>query len=147
MSSSASRDADQSRNEHGGLAGWEQRDIDIDLVEDALDGHLRTEGESIMNDRFRPIECTSKPVSVTALQWDPDDLVRTGVMVGWLMSHGISFRHPSGSGGTTTLQLGDYRPIAPGGWVVKRADGRFDTLTDDEFRAAYDVPAAVAHRG
>ncbi|MEE4546478.1 hypothetical protein V2S66_31500 [Streptomyces sp. V4-01] len=61
--------------------------------------------------------------TTTALQWNPADLEATGRIVGTLMAHSVHFRHPSGLGETTTLQIGDTDgPIAqPGDWIV--ADG------------------------
>jgi hypothetical protein len=67
------------------------------------------------------------------MQWNPGDLAHAGMMVGWLMSLGLDFRHPSGSGETTTLQVGAARPIEPGEWVVQDYDG-VRVMTDQQFR-------------
>lgn len=86
-----------------------------------------------------PTRYVSKPTVVEAMQWNPGDLVQAGVVIGWLMANSVSFHHPSGHGETTTIHLaGDYRPLAPGGWIFRREDGRFYTKPDDEFRQMYE---------
>ncbi len=91
---------------------------------------------------MQPAQYVSKPVTVQAMRWVPGDLLQAGVMVGWLMSNGVTFRHPSGQGDTTTLLVDEEsEPLQPGGWVVRHTDGRFETLTDDEFLARYQLPA------
>lgn len=85
----------------------------------------------------------SKPVEVQAMQWNPGDLAQAGILIGWLLSHDVPFHHPSGTGGSTTLQLvGDLSPIDPGGWVYRRSEGqlhRFYTLSDQEFHDRYQA--------
>ncbi len=96
-----------------------------------------------MTDLIRPVRYVSKPVTVEAMRWVPGDLLQAGVMVGWLMSSGASVCHPSGQGHTTTLLINKAgEPLQPGGWVVRHADGRFETLPDNEFLARYQMPAS-----
>lgn len=86
-----------------------------------------------------PALFVSKPVQVQAMQWWPGDLALAGAMVGWLLvEHRLPITHPSGTGDTTTLLLGeDYDLLEPGGWVFIR-DGVFFTLDDESFRSMYE---------
>lgn len=63
-------------------------------------------------------------MTTTALQWNPASPEATGRMVGTLLAEGVDFRHPSGYGETTTLQIGPTdAPIAePGDWIVAEDD-------------------------
>jgi hypothetical protein len=94
-----------------------------------------------------PAEFVSVPVRVTAMQWNPADILAAGVMVGWLMRHDVPFTHPSGSGATTTLHLaGDFKPLQPGGWVVaapKNGKTIWSTLTNREFKDHFARPGEI----
>lgn len=92
----------------------------------------------------KPRRYLSKPTAVDAMQWNPGFPGQTGAMVGWLLASGQGFTHPSGEGATTTIHLdGDYRPLEPGGWVLEREDGRFYTMSDQQFRDLYDVDGST----
>ncbi|MER5372565.1 hypothetical protein [Streptomyces sp. NPDC002553] len=60
------------------------------------------------------------------VQWKPSDLARARMLIGTLVAEGIEFRHPSGTGDTTTLLLrtpqGDLL-ADPGDWLVRPDDG------------------------
>lgn len=87
-----------------------------------------------------PGRYVSVPVRVEAMQWQPGDLLQAGMMIDWLMVwNNLPISHPSGIGDTTTLLIGvgDYEPLEPGGWVVRRA-GMFFTLDDEVFRSMYE---------
>lgn len=83
---------------------------------------------------------------VEAIRWNPADLATAGMCVGWLMSSGVDFHHPDGSGPTTTLAIRGVngrpdRTAQPGDWIVRKrrplAGHAFAVVTDATFTAAF----------
>jgi len=84
--------------------------------------------------------------TVEAIRWNPADPVAAGTCIGWLMSAGVDFHHPDGSGATTTLTIRGVngrpdRTAQPGDWIVRRwrmfTGAAFAVVTDDVFGAAF----------
>lgn len=88
----------------------------------------------------RPRWFQRRPTRVLALQWRPDDPAAVGAMIGWLMAAGCEFRHPSGSGGATTLEIVTLEGpmlVAPGSWVIRGVAGEFYPCRGDIFAETY----------
>ena len=82
-----------------------------------------------------------KPVVIEAMQWRPDDLGLAGPLVGWLLRHEVNFRHQSGSGDTTTVDIETLEgtmTALPGDWIIKGIKGEFYPCKPDIFEASYE---------
>ena len=82
-----------------------------------------------------------RPVVISALRWEPGDLASAGFMVGWLLAHRCDFRHDSGSGETTTLDIRTLEGVMtaqPGDWVIRGVAGEFYPCRPDIFDATYE---------
>jgi len=91
--------------------------------------------------RYREKGNPGPSLEVEAMRWEPSDLLKAGLLVGWLMACGVDFYHPSGIGDTTTLAIKtpDGEVIAdPGDWIVKGARAAFSTCKPDDFAATYE---------
>ena len=82
-----------------------------------------------------------------ALRWEPGNLAKAGVMIGWLMACGADFYHPGPGTGDDTCLAFRYRGTwtgalaRPGDWVVREA-GEFYCYTPDR---SEDVFTAARH--
>lgn len=87
-----------------------------------------------------------RPVVVEAARWMPDDLLRAGELVGWLVGHGADFHHPSGIGGAVmvAIRTPDGELLAgPGDWIVKGTQGEFYPVKAAVFAEAFLQDAAA----
>jgi hypothetical protein len=86
-----------------------------------------------------PQDFVLQPEPHEAMQWNPGDPEAVGAMIGWLAAYGVRYNHPSGTGPDTTIMLaGDFGPIVPGGWIVRRKrDNRFFSRTAEEFAGTF----------
>ncbi|MEU6340245.1 hypothetical protein ABZ883_04750 [Streptomyces sp. NPDC046977] len=78
-----------------------------------------------------------KPRPVDAWQWIPGDLAAAGTVVGTLLATDVDFHHPSGSGPTTTLQIGT-QVAQPNDWIVRSMTGEWTIVPAAEFALDYE---------
>jgi len=83
-----------------------------------------------------------RPVVIEAMRWTPDQFPEVGAVIGWLMAAGCDFRHPSGTGGTTTLAIRTLEGemlTQPGDWIIRGVKGEFYPVKPDIFLATYEA--------
>ena len=89
-----------------------------------------------------PQQFRKRPVVVEAMRWQPGDLAQAGVLVGWLMRHGVKFRHPSGTGETTTLAIDTLEGTMvalPGDWIIQGTRGEFYPCKPGPFDDTFEL--------
>ncbi|MGW3928723.1 hypothetical protein ACWECC_11535 [Streptomyces microflavus] len=101
-----------------------------------------------LGDRSAP--CPGVPADPQAtryrrvLQWLPGDIATAGKTLGALLAEDVDFRHPSGTGATTTLLMhtpeGDELLAEPGEWLVLPDGGHWQVRSDNPLSA--DQPLA-----